>query len=68
MGLAPSVETYCWLAVGGEIMDNLMRKGVSLDIVSNVLFMPGVREPINHLFLHSDTASYIWATFSMVVE
>lgn len=36
MGLAPSVETYCWLAVGGEIMDNLMRKGVSLDIVSNM--------------------------------
>lgn len=68
MGLAPSVETHCWLAVGGEIMESYEKGYILGYCFEYVLFMPGEREPINNLFLHSDIASYIWVTFSIVVE
>lgn len=42
-------------------MDNLRKRGFVSEAISNIFVLCGKeKESINHLFLHSNTSSFIW--------
>lgn len=65
VGLAPSrVKAFCWLAISGKVSttDNLRRRGILSDAISDICIFCGKEaESVNHLFLHCEFASSVWA-------
>lgn len=60
----PRVEAFCWLAVGKISTTDVLRRGLTSDIISDTCRLCGREmESIDHLFIHCGVASSIWRYF-----
>ena len=66
LGFAPPrVEAFCWLTVVGKVstVDNLRRRGLTSNNISNTCVMCGKEGSIDHLFLQCEVVFRVWSSF-----
>lgn len=66
LGLAPPrVEAFCWLAVASKVstVDNLRRRGLASNNISDTCVMCGKEGLAIHMFLQCELAVSIWSNF-----
>ena len=62
----PRVEFFFWLTAVAKIstVNNLRRRGILSEAILDICVLCGKEEEsINHLFMHCDSATYVWRFF-----